>query len=156
MFSARGPFARRSRGCPAYAAGLAALRAGRHAEAVAAFTRAATEASEPRERAAAHNKRGVAEIGRGERDAARAAFARALVDDARCAAALTNLGNMLVEERADLDAIDYFRAALELEPRLASAHRGLGVALRALGRTREAVSAFRAADRHAFRRPSDA
>ncbi len=156
MFSPRGSFARRAHASPAYAAGLVALRAGRHAEAVASFARAASDASGPRERAAAQNKRGVAEIGRGDRVAARAAFAEALAVDARCAAALTNIGNLLVEERAELDALDYFRAALELEPHLASAHRGLGIALRALGRTAEAISAFRAADRHAFRRPPDA
>ena len=138
----------------AYARGLRDLAAGRFEAALASFAVALEEARTPAEAAAAHNKAGVASVALGRRDAARASFCDALARDERCAAALVNLGNLLLEDGHPHDAVDYYEAAIRLDESYADAHRNLGIALRRLGRRADAVRALRAAARLAARRSS--
>ncbi|GAC1544293.1 MAG: hypothetical protein NVS3B16_11990 [Vulcanimicrobiaceae bacterium] len=157
MFDVRQLFAafapRRPR--DAFERGVAALERGEGRPALAEFDAALAEAPDGARRATLHNKRGVAFVTLGERDAALEAFARALDDDERCAAALTNLGNLLFEDGHVADAVDYYEAAIRAEPAYAIAHRNLGVALKRLGRRSEAVRALRAAARFEGRRRSE-
>jgi Flp pilus assembly protein TadD len=111
---------------------------------------AALEATPPD--AATANKRGVALIALGRREAALEAFCDALAVDERHAPAFTNIGSLLLEDGMPSDAIDYFRAALVAQPLYGIAHRNLGVALKRLGRRREAVRALRTAARLEGRR----
>lgn len=139
------------------ARGLIALEQGRLEEAVAAFEEAATTAKAVAQRVRAHNKRGVALVRLERRDEAVAAFYRALADDERYAPALCNVGGLLVEDDAPLDALDYFSAAERCDPAFPAVHQGLAVALRALGRRAESVRALRTAARlEARRRPEPA
>ncbi len=154
MFAVRqlfAAFARRPRR-DAFERGVAALERGERSQAFIEFETALAEASDDARRAAVHNKRGVAFMALGERDAALAAFASALDVDERCAAALTNLGNLLFEDGHVADAVDYYTAALRADAAYALAHRNLGVALKRLGRRSEAVRSLRTASRSASRR----
>ncbi|HVN69178.1 MAG TPA: tetratricopeptide repeat protein [Candidatus Binatia bacterium] len=93
------------------------------------------------------NKRGVARVGAGLRDAARADFDSALAASARYAPALTNLGNMLLEE-GDVDAaIARYEEAIASDGEYATAHFNLGVAYKRAGRLAEGVKALRRAQR---------
>lgn len=135
-----------------YESGLAALERGQPAEALAAFERAVLAAGNERERAEAHNKRGVALVELRRFDAALDAFCEALALDERCAPALVNLGSLLLEEGHPLDAIDYYEAALRADDKYAVAHRNLGIAFKRIGRRGEAVRHLRAAARLESRR----
>jgi tetratricopeptide (TPR) repeat protein len=104
--------------------------------------------------AAAHNKRGVALVALARRDDALDAFCAALLSDERCAAALVNIGNLLLEDGHELDAVDYYESALRLDDAYAAAYGNLGVALRRLGRRPESVRALKTAARLAGRRRS--
>jgi tetratricopeptide (TPR) repeat protein len=104
-------------------------------------------ATDPRARAHAYNKRGVAHIDGGRRAEALEAFAAALECEPGFAPALTNIGSMLFEGGHALDAVDYYRAAIAVDDTYALAFRNLGVALRKLGKRAESVSALRKADR---------
>lgn len=130
-----------------YAEGLVALERGRLQEALESFQQAALIAPDDRGRALAHNKRGVVFVELREREAALDAFCEALVLDERCAPALVNVGSLLLEDGACLDAIDYYEAALRADPKSALAHRNLGVACKRTGRRSEAVRHLRAAAR---------
>jgi tetratricopeptide (TPR) repeat protein len=99
------------------------------------------------ERATLHNKRGVARISRGSRDTAREDFDTAVTVMGNFAPALTNLGNMLLEEERVEEAIAYYERALQADDAYAGAYRNLGIAYKRQGRTGEAVRAFRRADR---------
>ena len=127
--------------------GLALIAAGRFDEAEGVLQAALAEAADDRARAIVHNKRGVAYIGVAHRDDALAAFASALACDGACAPALTNIGNLLLEDGHAGDAIDYYDAAIAADENYALAHRNLGIALRRVGRRGESVSALRKADR---------
>ncbi len=129
----------------AYARAVVALSAERPHEALTELEAAPSDA-------ATRNKRGVALIALGRPGAALEAFCDALEADERHAPALTNLGNLLLEDGMRSDAIDYYRAALVADPQYGIAHRNLGVALRRAGRRREAVSALRTAARLEGRR----
>jgi tetratricopeptide (TPR) repeat protein len=157
MFDVRQLFAAFVRPGPrdAFERGVAALESGEGRRAIAEFDSALEEAPDDTRRAALYNKRGVAFVALGERDAAVADFARALDFDERCAAALTNLGNLLFEDGHVADAIDYYEAAVRAEPAYALAHRNLGVALKSLGRRSEAVRALRTASRCESRQRSE-
>jgi tetratricopeptide (TPR) repeat protein len=99
------------------------------------------------QRAMGYNKRGVERIGRGERDAAREDFEAALALRGQFAPALTNLGNMLLEEERVDEAIAMYERALRVDDTYANAYRSLGIAYKRQGRTAEAVRALRRADR---------
>ncbi len=138
------------------ARGLLALEQTRFKEAVAAFEEAAATAAAA-QRVRAHNKCGVALVRLERRDEAIGAFYGALSDDERYAPALCNVGGLLVEDGAPLDALDYFAAAERCDPALPAVYHGLAVALRALGRRAESVRALRTAARlDARRRPEPA
>lgn len=128
-----------------YERGLAALGAGRCEEALRHFAAAPSTAS-------VCNKRGVALIALERRAEALDAFYEAFAHDERYAPALTNIGNLLLEEGADRDAVDHYRAALAADRTYPGAHRNLGVALRRAGRRGPAVRAWRAAARLEGRR----
>jgi tetratricopeptide (TPR) repeat protein len=140
MFAIRSLFAAlrpRRPAVTAYERGVAALEAGRPAEALAAFEVACSEATAGAERSRAYNKRGVACVELGRPDEALAAFDEALAHDERSAAALVNLGNLLLEAGHELDALDYYRGAVRSDETYALAQRNLGVALKRLeGRRR--------------------
>ncbi len=104
-------------------------------------------ASTPGERAAVHNKRGIAHVRRGDRGAAIDAFVDALYADPRCVPAIVNVGNLLLEDGALREAAEHYEAALRIDDEYAVAHLNLGVALKALGRRAEAVRQFRRASR---------
>lgn len=158
MFDIRSLFAARfgNRRSPAirsaYAAGLEALDRGRSDDALAAFERACNEATSDAERCRAHNKRGVALVTLGRASDAVAAFDAALGYDERSAAALVNVGNVLLEAGHPLDAVDYYRAAILCDEEYALAQRNLGIAFKRLGRRGEAVTALRTAARLEVRR----
>lgn len=156
MFDARRLFAALRRPAPPqtpYALGQIALDAGRPQEALVAFAAAASCAPSAPARALAHNKCGVAAIALGRPGDALDAFETALACDERCAPALVNLGNLLLEDGDALDAIDYYRAALRYDEKYALAQRNLGIALKALGERSAAVRALRTAARLEGRRP---
>jgi tetratricopeptide (TPR) repeat protein len=136
----------------AFERGVVALDAGDHAGAEREFEAALADAPDNAARAITHNKRGVALIALGERSAALDAFSAALDFDERCAPALVNVGNMLLEDDHALDAIDYYAAAVLADATYPPAQRSLGIALKRLGRRSEAVRALRLADRLAGRR----
>jgi tetratricopeptide (TPR) repeat protein len=133
---------------------LAALQARRFADALARLDAILAVESAPAGRAFALNKRGVAQIGLGERAAAEADFREALAAVAEYPGALVNLGNMLLETGAGDDAIAYYRRALTADPDNAGAHFNLGIALKRAGRTGEGVHHLRRAQRLGERRRS--
>ena len=135
------------------ARGLKAIEAGRPDEAHAALQAALDEARDHRARAVIHNKRGVAFVTARRRDEALDAFAEALESDCSCAPALTNIGNLLLEDGHLEDAIDHYNAAIVADDRYALAYRNLGIALRRAGRRSASVSALRKADRLEVRPP---
>jgi tetratricopeptide (TPR) repeat protein len=135
----------------AFERGVVALDSGDHMAAVCEFDAALVDAQDDDARAAIHNKRGVALVALGRRPEALDAFCAALAHDERCAPALVNLGNMLLEDGHPHDAIDHYEAALRADENYSAAYRNLGIALRRLGRRAEAVRALRSADRLAGR-----
>jgi len=130
-----------------YERGAQALRRGRWVEALVAFDLALGTASSDAERAAACNKRGVALMALERRGEALEAFCAALEVDERHAAALVNLGNLLLEDGCVYDAIDYYEAALRSDEKYAPAYQNLGVAYKRLGRPGAAVRHLRKAVR---------
>jgi tetratricopeptide (TPR) repeat protein len=129
------------------ARGLRAIEGGRFEEAQAALALALGEAPDAPARALVHNKLGVAYVAAGRRAEGLEAFAEALACDPSCAAALTNIGNLLLEDGHLEDAIDHYDAAIVANDRYALAYRNLGIALRRAGRRDASVSALRKADR---------
>ena len=143
MFDFRTVFAafrRRTTPATALECGIEALEMGRPQEALAWLARA-----EPS--AAALNKRGVALMALGQNDEALATFCNAFLADERHAPALVNLGNLLLEDGASADAIDFYRAAIAYDDAYPLAHRNLGLALKRAGRRAEGVRALRLAAR---------
>jgi tetratricopeptide (TPR) repeat protein len=136
----------------AFERGVVALDAGRHEVAVVEFEAALAAAADDASRAVTHNKCGVAHVALGRRREALAAFCAALDCDERCAPALVNIGNLLLEDGHPRDAIDYYEAAIVADEGYPPAHRNLGIALKRLGRRSESVRALRLADRLAGRR----
>ncbi len=99
------------------------------------------------ERAFLLNKRGVACIGLKLPELARADFAAALAARAGYPPALTNLGNLLLEEGQVDAAIGKYESAIAGDPDYATAYLNLGVAYKRAGRFAEAVRALRHAQR---------
>src|ERR1700688_4335194 len=100
-----------------YERGLAALDAGRHAEAFEALSEAVNVAANTRARLEALNKRGGVLIALGRRDGALGDFCAVLAGDERYAPALVNVGTLLLEDGHVQDAIDHYRAALRADER---------------------------------------
>jgi tetratricopeptide (TPR) repeat protein len=138
----------------AYGRGLAALSAGRHEDALAAFE-AAREGAAPgpegtpagRERARIENKRGVALVALRRVAEAREAFLAALEARAAFAPPLVNLGNLSLEEGRTAEAIAYYERAIAADPEYAPAYLHFGIACKRSGRRAEAVRHFRTAAR---------
>ena len=99
------------------------------------------------ERAFLLNKRGVARMGLEARDLARTDFAGALEAVDEFPPALTNLGNLLLDD-GELDAaIAYYKRAIAKDAEYAIAYLNLGVAHKRAGRLDDAVRALREATR---------
>jgi len=111
------------------------------------FKAALGEARDDGGRAAVYNKQGVALVALGRRDEALASFCGALSLNERCAPALVNIGNLLLEDGHVADAIDYYEAAISADERYHVAYANLGVALKRVGRPADAVRALRSAAR---------
>ena len=117
---------------------------------------ATTAAAQPQNRRAAHTaapaetaarlvEEGVTALGRGDRAAARAAFARAAELDANNVAAHTYLGVIADQSGALAEAERHFAAASRAAPDLPSARNNYGAVLLRLGRNAEAARQFEAA-----------
>jgi len=96
-------------------------------------------------------QRGTAQIYLGELGTAQETFARALEVDAQHYRALTNLGNVALEEARVDDAIDFYERAIKLNDQFANAHHNLGVAYRRKGHLSKSVRSLRRAQRVAQR-----
>lgn len=107
------------------------------------LTREIEKAPHPRQRAFFLNKRGVARIKLGRREDARADFESALECVARYAPALTNFGNLLLEDGRIDDAITAYCEAIDADGEYAVAYVNLGSAYKRAGRLDEAVRAMR-------------
>jgi tetratricopeptide (TPR) repeat protein len=127
--------------------GAAALERGRLEAAEAAFEEALALATAPSELAAVRNKRAIVAIRRGDRERAVAELILALDADARSAAAITTIGNLLLEDGAIAEAIEHYEFALLVDDAYAPAYHNLGVALHRSGRRGEAVRMLRKATR---------
>jgi tetratricopeptide (TPR) repeat protein len=126
---------------------LQALARGRYAEAEQQLG-ALLDADPPAEDLPLlYNKRGVARMHLKRRDDAFADFCAALDLAASYAPALTNVGNLLLEDGALDDAIAYYQAAIRSDEDHAAAHQNLGVAYRRMGRIGDAVRELRKAQR---------
>lgn len=128
-------------------AGVTALDRRRPVEALAHFAAALEVAATPAERAAIHNKIGIAQLRRDDRSAAIAAFVDALDADAGCVPVIVNIGNLLLEDGAIEEAIVHYEAALRMDDDYPVAHLNLGVAYKRLGRHADAVRELRRANR---------
>lgn len=108
----------------------------------------------PAERAFLLNKRGVARVATARPAAARDDFTAALACVPAYAPALTNLGNLLLEE-GDVDAaIARYEEAIAGDSAYALAYLNLGAAYKRAGRLNDAVRAIRRAQR--LEKPSGA
>jgi predicted O-linked N-acetylglucosamine transferase (SPINDLY family) len=123
----------------AVAIALGHYRAGRLAEAIAAFGQVAALVPDSAE---AHSNLGIALRKAGRTDEAIAAYRRAIALRPDHAAAHNNLGNVLREAGRRDEAIAVLERAVTLEPAFAEAHNNRGVALHEAGRLDEAIAAF--------------
>jgi tetratricopeptide (TPR) repeat protein len=135
-------------------AALAALAQGSYAQAELLFSGLLAEAETPGERAFLLNKRGVARIGLGLRAQARDDFEAAVGWHGRHAPALTNLGNLLLEEGRVEEAIAAYETAIAADGDYATAYLNLGTAYKRAGRLHDAVRARRTARRLEVRNPA--
>jgi tetratricopeptide (TPR) repeat protein len=124
------------------ALGIARLKLGKAAEAVAAFTRAIALAPGD---AGTRNELGAALLELGRTREAAENFRRAIELKPLFAEARTNLGFVLCALGKTEEALEHCRQAVALDPASAIAHTNLGTALRAVGRPREAETAYRGA-----------
>jgi predicted O-linked N-acetylglucosamine transferase (SPINDLY family) len=122
--------------------GLALWRAGRVAEAAAAFRRLI--ALDP-SIALAWNDLGRSLARMGQRDAAEASYRRALSIVPAFAEASLALALSLTQAERWHDALQQYRAYLGLQPFSAAGHQGLAKVLMSLGRRSEAFAAYRTA-----------
>ncbi|MBV8370735.1 MAG: tetratricopeptide repeat protein [Candidatus Eremiobacteraeota bacterium] len=132
-----GPFERAAR----------ALERGRLEEAETELAAALGAARTAAEVAAVHNKRAVLAVHRHDLRRAVDALVEALEADPRSAAAITTLGNLLLEHGDVAEAIAHFEYALLIDDQYAPAYHNLGVALHRSGRRGEAVRMLRKATR---------
>lgn len=122
------------------------IQTGDYAKAEAELT-ALLCADDSADRAAIFNKRGVARVHQGRRQEALSDFEAALEVQPSLAAALVNIGNLLLEDGDIEGAMRKYEAAVRSDDGSRVAHFNLGVALKKLGRHAESVREFRRADR---------
>ena len=127
--------------------GTLELERGRLDSAQASFDQALSAATTADEIAAARNKRAILALKRGDRDAAIAELILALEAQPRSAAAITTVGNLLLEDAAVDEAIVHYEYAILIDDAYAPAYHNLGVALHRSGRRAEAVRMLRKATR---------
>jgi protein O-GlcNAc transferase len=130
-----------------FAFALAALEGRDFSGAEEALSALIERIEEAPERAFLLNKRGVARIGLDRRELARDDFAAALEARPDYAPALTNLGNLLLEEGAVEAAIARYERAVARDPEYAIAYLNLSVAYKRAGRIADAVRALRHSQR---------
>ncbi|WP_317996376.1 tetratricopeptide repeat protein [Vulcanimicrobium alpinum] len=121
-------------------------------EAAAAFAEALAAAERPSDVARARNKLAIVAIRRGDRETAIAELIAAAEADPRSPAAITTLGNLLLEDGAIDEAIIHYEYAIMVDVDYAPAYHNFGVALHRSGRKREAVRMLRKATRLEGRR----
>lgn len=97
--------------------------------------------------AEAETQRGTARIFNDDLEGARTCFERALELDPSHYRALTNLGNVELEQGNVDDAIAAYERALKLNDDFANAHHNLGVAYRRKGNVTKSVRSLRRAQR---------
>lgn len=132
---------------PRFACALKALDRGDFSSAEAALDALLETARAPDERAFLLNKRGVARIALELRELAICDFTEALAASEGYAPALTNLGNLALEN-GDIDAaIAQYERAIANDAEYAIAFLNLGVAYKRAGRIDKAVRALRQAQR---------
>jgi tetratricopeptide (TPR) repeat protein len=132
-----GPFAR----------GTRELERGRLDRAESSFAEALEAAAGPAEIAAVRNKRAIVAIRRHDVPTAVDELIAALEADPRSAAAITTIGNLLLEHGAIADAIEHYEYATMIDEGYGPAYHNLGVALHRSGRKGEAVRMLRKATR---------
>jgi tetratricopeptide (TPR) repeat protein len=124
---------------------LAALRRRDFSHAEAMLTELIDAAPDAAERAFLLNKRGVAKIGTTNTTGARADFEAALESVSSYAPAITNLGNLSLENGDVAAAIALYESALRFDPEYPVACLNLGVAYKRSGRVGEGVRLMRKA-----------
>jgi|HubBroStandDraft_2_1064218.scaffolds.fasta_scaffold343249_1 lipoprotein NlpI len=122
---------------------LASLADRDFASAETELTALLDETAGPAERAFLFNKRGVARVATKQTAAARDDFISAIACVAGYAPALTNLGNLLLEDGQVDAAIERYETAILADAKYALAHLNLGVAYKRAGRYGDAVRALR-------------
>ncbi|HTW86193.1 MAG TPA: tetratricopeptide repeat protein [Candidatus Sulfotelmatobacter sp.] len=129
-----------------FARGVRALDRGRLDEAEAAFAQAAL-AADAAQLALIANKLAIVAIHRGRRDLAVAQLVRALELNPRSPAAITTVGNLLLEDGDADEAVAHYEAAIRIDDAYGPAYHNLGVALHRAGRRGAAVRNLRKASR---------
>ena len=132
-----GPFAR----------GAHALDRGRLDDAEAAFAEALVVARTAAEVALVRNKRAIVAIRRRNLELAIDELICALEAEPRSAAAITTVGNMLLESGAADEAVAHYEYAILVDEDYGPAYHNLGVAFHRSGRRAEAVRMLRKATR---------
>jgi tetratricopeptide (TPR) repeat protein len=132
---------------PRFACALAALERREFLGAEAALSGLLEEPCTRVERAYLLNKRGVARIALDLRELAWDDFNAALQAIDEYPPALTNLGNLSLEDGAVDEAILLYERAIANDQEYAVAYLNLGVAFKQQGRIDEAVRVLRRADR---------
>lgn len=135
-----------------FACALTALGRGEFSSAERSLGELLQRVTSGSDRAFLLNKRGVARIGLERRELARADFAGALEALPNYAPALTNLGNLLLEDGDVPSAIAHYERAISSDRNYAVAHLNLGVAYKRQGRIADSVRALREAARLEQRR----
>ena len=130
-----------------FASALEALDRGDFGRAERALSDLLSIESESDRRAFLLNKRGVARVGLERRDLAESDFREALEARPRYAPALTNLGNVLLEQGRVEQAIASYERAITADDGYALAYWNLGAAYKRAGRISESVRALRRAQR---------
>ncbi len=100
-------------------------------------------------------QRGTAYVFLGETGRAETAFKHAAELDPKHYRALTNLGNLLLEEGRTDEAIALYERAIRLNESFPNAHHNLGVAYRRKGQVSKSVASIRRAQKVSRRRDSE-
>jgi tetratricopeptide (TPR) repeat protein len=130
-----------------FARGAHELDRGRLDRAEAAFDEALAAARTGAEIALVHNKRAVIAVRRRDRERAVSELICALEADPRCAAAITTVGNLLLEDGDVDEAVAHYEYAILVDDQYAPAYHNLGVAFHRSGRRGDAVRNLRKATR---------
>lgn len=98
-------------------------------------------------RAEAETQRGTAYVFLGDAEAAERSFKKAVELDPKHYRAVTNLGNVALEQGRVDEAITFYEEALKLNEGFSNAHHNLGVAYRRKGQVNRSVASIRRAQR---------